>query len=73
MPKSKNNTNQDLKTGIPEINEIDKPIKLLLRDRDTGELVYSGTMDLDGKVDLLEVGPAYVDLLRQIGINIGNA
>lgn len=64
MPKQKPNL---------EPNGIDKPIRLLLRDRDTGELVYSGIMNCDGQVELLEVGNGYIDLLRQIGVSVGDA
>lgn len=49
------------------------PILFRLRDRDTGELVYAGAMATDGQVELIEVGEGYIDLLRQIGVPVGNA
>lgn len=48
-------------------------VNFRLRDRDTGELVYAGSMDTDGQVELTEVGEGYIDLLKQIGVSVGNA
>lgn len=56
----------------PEPKE-NNPVRMLLRDRDTGEMVLHGTMDMDGNVNLIEVGEGYIDLLKQIGISVGDA
>lgn len=47
-------------------------IKMHLRDRDTGELVMDGVLDVHGRLELIEVGLGYVDLLKQIGVNVGS-
>jgi len=55
------------------MNKPKEAILFRLRDRDTGELVYAGEMHTDGIVELIEVGEGYIDLLRQIGVSVGNA